>query len=125
MVDFRTGDPKLALVYLNLIGDTYHDHDIQQVSAHPDFEVVFGGQSLKMLAKKAKGYTPEQEQTIAEINHKVSALAKEGIKFHYCAYGAKLFGVEPPTLAGVDVVDNGWVSLVGYQATGYSLLAAY
>ena len=72
-----------------------------------------------------KGYSPEEQKTIRQIKDKVSALAKEGMKFEYCIYGGKLFGVEPANVQGVNVVDNGWVTVIGYQASGYSLIPAY
>jgi intracellular sulfur oxidation DsrE/DsrF family protein len=77
------------------------------------------------LAKDTKGYSPEENKTISEIRNKVSALAKVGIKFEYCTYAANLFGVKPADVPGVRIVDNGWVSLINYQASGYSLVPAY
>jgi intracellular sulfur oxidation DsrE/DsrF family protein len=125
VIDFRTGDPKKALTYLTLIGDTFRDRDIQAATPHPDFVVNLGGESVKLLAKDLKGYSAEEQKTIDQVKNKISALAREGIRFEYCTYGGKLFGVDPTHLSGVSVVDNGWDSLIGYQARGYSLVAAY
>ena len=125
VIDFRTGDPKKALVYLTLIGDTYRDRNIRTTPAHPDFVVNFGGESVKLLARDTKGYSPEEQKTITQIKDKVSALAREGMKFEYCIYGGKIFGVEPADVPGVSVVDNGWVTVIGYQANGYALMPAY
>lgn len=125
VIDFRTGNPKTAVTYLTLIGETFKDRSIRAVTTHPDFVVTFGGQSVKLLAKDTKGFSPEEQKTINEMKSKISALAKEGIKFEYCTYAADLFGVEPVDLPGIHVVDNGWVSLIIYQAQGYSLVPAY
>lgn len=125
VIDFRTGDPKKALVYLTLIGDTFLDRHIRAATAHPDFVVNFGGESVKLMAKDTKGFSPEEQKMISQIKDKVSALAKEGMKFDYCIYGGKLFGVEPANVPGVRAVDNGWVTVIGYQANGYSLVPAY
>jgi intracellular sulfur oxidation DsrE/DsrF family protein len=124
VIDFRTDNPKRALTVLTLIGDTYKDRKIQVLTTHPDFVVNFGGDSVKLLAKNAKGSSTEEQKTITAVKNKISALAKDGIKFEYCLYGAKLFGVEPADVPGMRVVDNGWVSLVSYQASGYSLVPA-
>jgi intracellular sulfur oxidation DsrE/DsrF family protein len=124
--DFRTGNPKTAVTYMTLIGDTLKDRNIQSVTTKPDFVVVFGGQSVKLLAKDTKGFSPEEQKTINELNAKISTLAKEGVKFEYCIYAAKLFGVEPAAdLPGTRIIDNGWVSLIGYQARNYSLVPAF
>lgn len=123
--DFRTGDPKKALTYLTLIGDTFKDRFTQAVTTRPDFVVNLGGESVKLLAKDLKGFSAEEQKAISQVKNKISALAREGIKFEYCTYGGNLFGVEPANLPGVRVVDNGWDSLIGYQAIGYSIVAAY
>jgi len=125
VIDFRTGNPKLALIYLTLIGDTFRDRNLQTATSHPDFVVNFGGESVKLMAKDAKGYPPEAQKTISQIKETVSALARQGIRFEYCTYGARLFGVEPENVPGMTVVDNGWDSLIGYQTRGYSLVPAY
>lgn len=123
--DFRTGDPAKAVTYLTLIGDTFNNRNIQKVTKSPDFVVSFGGHSVKLLAKDLKGFSPEEKKTIDGIRTRITDLAKEGIKFEYCSYAAKLFGVEPAEVPGVRIIDNGWVSLIGYQGRGYSLVPAY
>jgi len=125
VIDFKTGNPRRALIYLTLIGDTYKDRTIQAVTTRPDFVVNLGGESVKLLAKDTQDYSPEEQKTINEIKDKISTLAKEGIKFEYCTYAGNLFGVEPGNVPGINVVDNGWVSLIAYQASGYSLVPAY
>jgi hypothetical protein len=38
----------------------------------------------------------------------------------------KVFGVEPTSiLAEIEQVGNGWISEIGYQARGYSLVPVY
>lgn len=124
VIDFRTGNPARALVYLTLIADTYNDRQFKAAN-HSDFVVVFGGESVKLLASDTQAYSAEDRKTIATVRDTVSAMAKAGIRFEYCKYGGRLFGVEPAQVAGMSVVDNGWVSLVSDQASGYSLVAAY
>jgi intracellular sulfur oxidation DsrE/DsrF family protein len=122
--DFRTGDPAKAVIYLTLIGDTFNNQNIQKVTKSPDFVVSLGGHSVKLLAKDTTGFSPEERKMIDEIKARISALAKEGIKFEYCSYAATLLGVEPAEVPGVRIIDNGWVSLIGYQGRGYSLVLA-
>ena len=124
VIGFSTGDPKKAVAYLTLIGDTLKDPNIQAVTKNPDFVVSFGGPSVKLLAKDTKGFSPEEQKMIEEMKAKISALAKEGVIFEYCNYAAKLFGVEPAKVPGLQVIDNGWVSLIGYQGRGYSFVPA-
>lgn len=123
--DFRTGNPTTAVTYMTLISDTLKDRNIQAVTTNPVFVVVFAGPSVKLLAKDTKGFSPEEQKTINDIKAMISTLAEKGIKFEYCTYAAKLFGVEPADLPGMRVINNGWVSLIGYQAKGYSLVPAF
>jgi intracellular sulfur oxidation DsrE/DsrF family protein len=125
VIGFGTADPQKAVTYLTLIGDTLNDPNIQAVTKNPDFVVSFGGPSVKLLAKNTKGFSPEEQKLIEEMKSKISALAKEGVKFEYCSYAARLFGVEPADVPGVRVIDNGWVSLIGYQGRGYSFVPAF
>lgn len=124
VIGFSTADPKKAVIYMNLIGDTLKDPNIQRVTKHPVFVVSFGGPSVKLLAKDTKGFSPEEQKLIEEMRAKISALAKEGVRFEFCTYAAKLFGVEPAKVPGLQIVDNGWVSLIGYQGKGYSFVPA-
>jgi intracellular sulfur oxidation DsrE/DsrF family protein len=94
------------------------------VTKNPDFVVSFGGTSVKLLAKDTRGFSSEEQKMIEELKAKISALAKRGVTFEYCNYAAKLFGVEPANVPGLRVVDNGWVSLIGYQGRGYSFVPA-
>ena len=125
VIGFGTGDPQKAVTYLTLIGDTLKDPNIQAVTKNPDFVVSFGGPSVKLLAKDTKGFSPEEQKLIEEMKAKISALAKEGVTFEYCSYAAKLFGVEPADVPGLRIIDNGWVSLIGYQGRGYSFVPAF
>ena len=124
VIGFSTGDAKKAVTYLTLIGDTLKDPGIQALTKNPEFVVSFGGPSVKLLAKDTEGFSPEEQKLTEEMKARISALAKEGVTFEYCMYAAKLFGVEPAEVPGLKVIDNGWVSLIGYQAKGYSLVPA-
>jgi intracellular sulfur oxidation DsrE/DsrF family protein len=125
VIDFRANNPEKAATYLTMIGDTLKDGEIQAIRANPDFVVIFGGQSVKLLAKDVSGFSPEEQKMIDEVKAKISALAKEGVKFEYCRYTSELFGVDPADLPGVRSIDNSWVALIDYEAKGYALIPAF
>jgi intracellular sulfur oxidation DsrE/DsrF family protein len=53
-------------------------------------------------------------------------MSKEGIRFEICMVAVKVFGVEASSiLPEIKQVHNGWISLIGYQAKGYSLVPVY
>lgn len=53
----------------------------------------------------------------------VRQLKKDGVKMEVCLYAANVVGVDPSTiLPEIDPVNNGFISTIGYQAQGYSLV---
>jgi intracellular sulfur oxidation DsrE/DsrF family protein len=124
--DFRAGNPKSAAMQLDMIHKITHDKSIMAVTQKPEFAVVFIGPSVKLISKNREGFSPEDQKSLDEIADTVSKMAKEGIRLEICLVAAKVFGVDPssilPEIAGVE---NGWISLIGYQAKDYSLVPAY
>jgi intracellular sulfur oxidation DsrE/DsrF family protein len=124
--DVRAANAKSAAVQLKLIHDTYKDQGIRAVSKKPLFVVAFMGPSVKLLSKDKQGFSAEDQKLMDEIAQTVQAMAKDGIKLEVCDFAAKVFGVDPASiLPEIKHVPNGWISLIGYQARGYSLVPVY
>ena len=124
--DVRIGDPKSAAGHLKLIHLTYQDKSLRAVQKTPAFVVVFIGPSVKLISKNREGFSPEEQKTLGEIAATVSGMSKDGIKLEICLFAAKAFGVDPASvLPEIDRVGNGWISLIGYEAQGYSLVPVY
>jgi intracellular sulfur oxidation DsrE/DsrF family protein len=124
--DFRAGNPKGAAMQLDMISKITHDKSIMAVTDKPEFAVVFIGPAVKLISKNREGFSPEDQKSLDEIAATVSRMAKEGVRLEICLVAAKVMGVDPssilPDIAGVE---NGWISLIGYQAKGYSIVPAY
>lgn len=124
--DVRASNAKSAAIQLKLIHDTYKDQGIRAVSKKPSFVVAFMGPSVKLLSKDKQGFSAEDQKLMDEIAQTVQAMAKDGIKLEVCDLASKLFGVDPASiLPEMKHVPNGWISLIGYQARGYSLVPVY
>jgi intracellular sulfur oxidation DsrE/DsrF family protein len=124
--DVRAANAKSAAVQLKLIHDTYKDQGIRAVSKKPLFVVAFMGPSVKLLSKDKQGFSAEDQKLMDEIAQTVQAMAKDGIKLEICDTASKVFGVDPASiLPEIQHVPNGWISLIGYQARGYSLVPVY
>jgi len=124
--DVRVAAPKSAAIQLKLIHDTFKDKSLTAISKKPAFVVAFMGPAVKLISKSREGFSPEDQKLLDEIAGTVSAMAKSGIRVEICLFAAKLFGVDPGSvLPEVKQVGNGWISLIGYQAKGYSLVPAY
>ena len=124
--DVRAANAKSAAIQLKLIHDTYKDQGIRAVSKKPSFVVAFMGPSVKLISKDKQGFSAEDQKLMDEIAQIVQAMAKDGIKLEVCDFAANVFGVNPASiLPEIKHVPNGWISLIGYQARGYSLVPVY
>ena len=124
--EFRKDDPKSAAFYLNGIHQTFKDKNITAVTENPDFVIVFTGPAVKILSKTKEGFPSEEHEIIDKIADIISAMAKDGIKMEICLVAANIFGVDPASvLPEIKHVVNGWISLIGYQTNGYSLILTY
>jgi len=121
--DFELGNPQSALLHLQVIHQTFKDKNIWMEKKKPDIVVVFIGPSVKLVSKDRGGFTADDQKILDEYANTISAMAKDGIKFEICLIAAKMLGVEPSSiLPEIKQVGNGWISLIGYEAKGYSLV---
>jgi len=124
--DVRISNPKSAALHLEIIHETFKDKDLTAVAGKPTFVVVFVGPSVRLISKQREGFSPEERTILDEIARTISEMSKDGITLEICLVAAKVFGVDPGSvLAEVQHVGNGWISSIGYQAKGYSLVPAY
>jgi intracellular sulfur oxidation DsrE/DsrF family protein len=124
--DVRAGNPKSVALFLNLIHETYTSKTIRSITKKPNFVVVFIGPSVKLLSKNREGFPAEDHKIIDGIAEKISEMAKDGITLEICLVAARIFDVAPESVfPEIMHVENGWLSLIGYQAKGYSLVPVY
>jgi intracellular sulfur oxidation DsrE/DsrF family protein len=124
--DVRAGNAKSAAIQLDLAHQTFKDPNIRKVTATPEFAVVIAGPATKLVSTNTEKFTAEEKVQLEQIAKTIAAMAADGIKIEICMFAAKLFGVEPATvLPEIKQIGNGWISLIGYQAKGYALVAIY
>jgi intracellular sulfur oxidation DsrE/DsrF family protein len=124
--DFRIGSLKSAALHLDLIHATFKGKAIASVTNKPEFAVVFLGPSVKLISKSREGVSSEDHKMLDAIAGRISEMAKDGIKLEICLVAARIFKVDRATiLPEIKHVENGWISLIGYQAKDYSLIPAY
>ena len=122
--DFRDGIPEVAAAHMQMIHETYNQLNAMQKK--PAFVVVFMGSSVKLISSNREGFNPENIKSMDELTANISKMVSAGIQFEACLAAAKYFGIDPKTIpAEIKPVDNGWVSEIGYQAQGYSLVPIY
>jgi len=124
--DVRTASPKSGALMIKLIHQTFKDKNIAAITDKPDFVVVFIGPSVKLISKERRGFSPEESKMLDEIAGTISEMSKDGIKLEICLVAARLLGVDPASvLPEIKHVDNGLISLIGWQTNGYALVPVY
>jgi intracellular sulfur oxidation DsrE/DsrF family protein len=122
--DERDSNPKRAALNLRVIHQTYKE--LAAMKKNPVSVVVFIGPSVKLISKNREGFPSEDQKSLDEIANTISAMSKDGINLEFCLLAAKLLNVDPASvLPEVKGVGNGWISMIGYQAQGYSLVPVY
>ncbi|MBW2011365.1 MAG: DsrE family protein [Deltaproteobacteria bacterium] len=109
---------KLPL-YLKVIRMTYENIAAEGLS--PDFVVAFRGPSVRFII------TPEPATEKKALKNQIAKQIKDlkslGVRFEACAIALDLFRLDPTTvLPEIKVVGNTFMSLIGYQAKGYSAI---
>ena len=124
--DFRIGEPKSALLHLDVVRQTIRDKALQKGKKKPAYAVVFSGPSVKLLSVNRMGFAADDAKTLDAISGMLASLAKEGVRLEVCEIALAVLGVDPASVQpGIEKVGNGYVSLIGYGAQGYSLVPVY
>lgn len=111
---------KLEL-YLSVIKKTHAD--LIRQGSKPKFVIAFRGASVRLISSETWSFSEEDQQSLAKAASIVKELQELGVKFEACSIATGLFKIDNSTLLpGVQVVGNTFVSLIGYQAKGYSLI---
>ena len=121
--DVSHGSPKTANIVFWAVKNVHDDQSVQALPEPPQVAVVFHGGAVKMISTDRKGFKSSDNAALDEFANLIRQMKKEGIKFEVCGYALKVMGVDPATvLPEVDYVGNGFISIAGYQAKGYSVI---
>ncbi|MGD2030592.1 MAG: DsrE family protein [Desulfobacterales bacterium] len=124
MFDMRDGVPKIAAVHMKLILDTYKE--LAAMKKNPVFVVVFMGSSVKLISTNRSEFSSEEQKYMQEIEATISKMSRAGIQLEVCLAAAEYFGVDPTSIQSeIKQIGNGWISEIGYQTSGYSLVPVY
>lgn len=117
--DVNVGIPGKLLTRLRLIDKTYE----QLVSAgvKPEFIIGFRGKASYFVTKGDDYVFEEDMPAKKKVLKWVQTLKARGIILEQCHIAAKLHDIDPKDiLPEVEIVQNGYISMIGYQAKGYS-----
>jgi len=123
LVDFT--NPGKTAFYLDIIRGT--DAGMRKQGVEPDFVLVFIGQTVAYLTTEPTDELAlEYEEELKSIADSVAALHALGVRMEVCAAATRVFGVDNGTiLPGMNVVGDGFISLIGWQNQGYKLVPIF
>lgn len=121
--DVSLASPQRANTVFWAVRNVYENESVRSLPERPRVAVVFHGPAVKLISTDHDDFEDSDEQALNEFAGMIRQMKKDGVKIEVCDYAVKVLGVEPSTiLPEVDHVDNGFISVVGYQAQGYSLV---
>ena len=121
--DISPGGKRL-LRQLSVIHKTYDQ--LLTFGHKPKFVLAFRGGATKFLTKGDK-YVPEKELAIKkQIQIKIKEFEDLGATMELCGIAAKGNKVDQNDfLPEIQIVANGYISVIGYQSQGYNLVPIY
>lgn len=122
--DVKDGDARGLMNRLNIIDETRQSLIQQGVS--PRFIVAFRGPATRLVQTDAASIKAEDRPLAEKIAQKIAQMSSApGVdRFEQCAIAVREQGTSPEkVLPQVQVVGNGFISLMAYQAKGYAYIA--
>jgi len=124
--DFRIGDPQVALAHLNLIHSMVEDQAMVVNDTQPEIVIVFIGPSVRLISTDHTGFDQEQQEHLNALAEKISEMDQDGVRFEICMTSAPAFNIKPDTiLPEINRVENGWITVIGYQQRDYAYVANF
>ena len=121
--DVSQGSPQVANVVFWAIRNVHDDKSTRSLSEPPQVAVVFHGPAVKMISSDRNGFKDSDNEALDQFAKTIREMKNNGVRFEVCDYALKVMGVDPATvLPEIDHVGNGFISIAGYQAQGYSTI---
>ncbi len=120
--DVLASRPDRLLFYLKIIDETYNDLVRQDVE--PDMVFIFHGRALQLIKSEKVDFLPKDKQAHQEALTLIGDLnARPGVRMEACSISARMQDIENDgIISDVKMVGNTYVSLIGYQSKGYSVI---
>lgn len=89
----------------------------------PDFVIAFRGATVRLLTTETWSFEEEDQATLNTARTMLRELKDGGVRLELCSVATSLYKVDNKTvLPELTLVDNTFVSLIGYQSKGYALV---
>jgi len=123
LFNISLGDPTFNNIVLWAVRNVYQDETVRTLSEKPRVAIVFHGPAVKLLSSDRSGFEKKDIAEIDKFQASLREMKKEGVTLEVCLYAAKVMGVDPANIMPeIDQVGNGFISIAGYEAQGYSMI---
>ncbi|HXJ78584.1 MAG TPA: hypothetical protein VMS64_07880 [Candidatus Methylomirabilis sp.] len=122
--DITAGEPGHMLLILDTIEETRESFLRQGIT--PRFVLAFRGPASLLTQTDLSRFKPEDREAAAKVAAKLKQLrGTAGIeRLDQCSIAMRGQKVDRAQVSpDVTIVENGWITLVGYQAKGYAYIA--
>ena len=123
LIDFNS--PKKTAFYLDIIRGT-HDR-LQKQGVDSEMVLVFIGPTVQYLTTRPTDELAlEYDEQLRAIASSAEQLKKRGVRMEVCAVATQVFGIDNTSiLPSMDVVGDGFISLIGWQSQGHKLVPIF
>jgi len=117
--DVNIGKSEKLVTRLKLINTTYDQ--LRAAGVSPEFVVGFRGKASRFVTR-GKDYVFEEDRAAKrEIHAWIKRFKERGIPMEQCLIAAGFHDVDPKDiLPEIELVQNGYVSMIGYQTKGFA-----
>lgn len=119
--DVNTGVPAKLKSKLLFIDRSYEQ--LLQSGVTPEFIVGFRSAASNFVTKGDEDYVFDDDEIAAKkkVHEWIRIFKKRGIIMEQCMLSAEIYEIDPQDfLPELEPVNNGYVSMIGYQTKGYS-----
>jgi intracellular sulfur oxidation DsrE/DsrF family protein len=122
--DVTLGEPTKLLTQLDIIETTYNQ--LAASGYAPRFVVGIRGKASNLFTKEGGDDQASDVLVKKKIASKIEKFKAKGFRIEQCRIAADMQEIPvadflPPLV----VVDNGYISMIGYQSQGYALVPIY
>lgn len=123
--DIRKSNPKAMLVYLK--GIESNRANLIKEGVEPHQRIIFIASAVKFITTKpAEDVELEYGPVLDDVAAQIEKLVSLGVKMEVCSAATRAFNVDNDTLLpGIKAVRSGFLSVMGWQTQGYSLVPVY
>ena len=119
--DVNVGDPDLLLTRMYFLDTTYSQ--LLDFEVKPTIVVAFRGKASLFITKNDKYIKAEHRKQRLEMKAWLEHFSELGFAIEQCYIAAKSYKIDiKDFLPQVNIVANGYISLIGYQSQGYAFL---